>query len=940
MSRGRVLGLVAVLAVVVAVALWAAGGPGTIFGSRAGGAAGGGGDDADASGAGAAPAEAGTAAGGTTASRHAVLFGRPRAERRGVSAVLGRVVRAKDHTPVQGATAMLTGEGNGGEKVSPRVVTDERGTFVLTGVPSGDDYTLRVEPAGEPGAAVTGVALAAGETRDLGTILVGAAGRLSGRVVDPAGAGVAGAEVRLHAGYASLLDVMGDFVSILGSLDRDPTPLAKTTTDAAGRFELEDASPGPVVVIARAPGRRQAMRDSHVTAEGFAGGPITLVLEPGAVVAGTVVDGEGHGVPRARLGIMSEGTGGPADMMYGRVVTEADERGAWAASVGAESAKLRAFAAAEGYPTAFSGEFRAGDRDVRITLSRGATVEVAVVSKEGRRPLAGEQVLLGTSDGKSMDEPEASGGLLSGTTDADGLVTFQARPGAIQMLMVAGPFGGGMVMAQSGVPSTQGLEVDPLPALEAGKTHRVTVRVDETVTLVGRVTDPDGRPIAGASVSVFGAVFGSRSKALSGADGSYRLDGVSLESTLILLRAPGWVQRGYDSVKDDKENLGADRVVKKDFTMQPAATVTGRVVTEEGVPVAGAEVRWNGESGSYGFAEMTGGGGKAYTGVDGAYVLYDVDAGGDAKDAPLEATPAGAPQVEKEKEKEKGGSVVATADGFVKGRTSPFRVPAGGRARAPDVVLARGATVRGVVLAADGRPASGARLEVATNETLNDLMLAYSGRETRHATAGADGSFVLENIPDGDATVTAHHEGAAPTRKTVKVEGGKAAAPVEIRMRRAGEVKGRVLGPDGKPVADARVSVSGSLVGGGDGDDAWVSPVRARTGEDGAFRLEGLPPGRVEVEASAEGQRPASAEAVVGGSVEIRLVAAGAGDAARLAEVKAEIVKVATEMQAAKSSAERDRLLERLQALSREQQQLEKGAPSDDDEPAPPSQPR
>ncbi|MBI3946742.1 MAG: carboxypeptidase regulatory-like domain-containing protein [Armatimonadetes bacterium] len=91
-----------------------------------------------------------------------------------------------------------------------------------------------------------------------------------------------------------------------------------------------------------------------------------------------------------------------------------------------------------------------------------------------------------------------------------------------------------------------------------------------------------------------------------------------------------------------------------------------------------------------------------------------------------------------------------------------------------------------------------------------------------------------------------------------------------------GAIEGRVVDPAGGPVADAGVSASRTQAVPG------VVPFfggRARSGPDGRFRVEGLPPGTYHLDATASGNRPAGREGVVvaagrtTGEVELRLEA-------------------------------------------------------------------
>ncbi len=122
--------------------------------------------------------------------------------------------------------------------------------------------------------------------------------------------------------------------------------------------------------------------------------------------------------------------------------------------------------------------------------------------------------------------------------------------------------------------------------------------VNEVVTYSGRVLDPDGKPFAGASLYLVGAVEGPKTSAVratTGADGRFQVQALRSEVTgppnedewpvaAIVARAkghgPGWVLVGAG--KNGELTL---RLVRNDVTIQ------GRILDLQGKPVAGAVVR-------------------------------------------------------------------------------------------------------------------------------------------------------------------------------------------------------------------------------------------------------------------------------------------------------------------------------------------------------------
>jgi len=117
---------------------------------------------------------------------------------------------------------------------------------------------------------------------------------LRGKVVDEAGAGIAGARVTMARGDGLAFDLEGD-------QDFPWLRRQRTVTDAQGVFEFEGVRPGTQQVAVRAAGfapfDRQGLSvasDKLVTLEPF-------VLARGAVLSGVVVDPAGRGVAGARI---------------------------------------------------------------------------------------------------------------------------------------------------------------------------------------------------------------------------------------------------------------------------------------------------------------------------------------------------------------------------------------------------------------------------------------------------------------------------------------------------------------------------------------------------------------------------------------------------------------------------------------------------------------
>ena len=157
--------------------------------------------------------------------------------------------------------------------------------------------------------------------------------------------------------------------------------------------------------------------------------------------------------------------------------------------------------------------------------------------------------------------------------------------------------------------------------------------------------------------------------------------------------------------------------------------------------------------------------------------------------------------------------------------------------------------IRGVILdEATKEPVKGVPVTATAEGTLD---LGFLGRQVL---SGADGTFVVGGLVKGKYSVEVGiglgdgRDDYAP-RTVAGVTAGTRELRIEVARGRA--IAGRVVDEDGHPVAGKVVSLEplpAAVV-----DDVWIpGPFFSRsmrTGPDGAFRLEGLPPGTYSVHA-------------------------------------------------------------------------------------------
>ncbi|MEC8493553.1 MAG: carboxypeptidase-like regulatory domain-containing protein, partial [Planctomycetota bacterium] len=332
-------------------------------------------------------------------------------------------------------------------------------------------------------------------------------------------------------------------------------------------------------------------------------------------------------------------------------------------------------------------------------------------------------------------------------------------------------------------------------------------------TIAGRVVDESGNGVEGVDIGTasrmpwMGSAGARRTK--TAGDGSFLLKGVAPGEVQLEAKLEGWRDAEIESMDvADLERIDGMRV-----EMTRGASITGIVRWGDGTPAAGARVRATRVS----RAQWGGwGGGRVQTAAsaeadaDGTFALGGLDDGQYTVRA--SHWPAD----------------VAAAESSPRWRADlPART-----GESIELTLIGPATITGLVVDDRGEPVP--EFEVVAQP-------AESGvRSERASFASDDGRFSFARIGTGEWTLEARAEHMVPAGGVDVALPGEAGV-LTLRLDRAATVTGRVTDPAGAPVADAdvRVEESSSGRGGWGGDRARF---RARSGEDGGFLLEDLPP--------------------------------------------------------------------------------------------------
>jgi protocatechuate 3,4-dioxygenase beta subunit len=584
-------------------------------------------------------------------------------------------------------------------------------------------------------------------------------------------------------------------------------PGAFVRADGEGRFRLTlPTRRRPELEIAAAGflPRKAALSGAQVASRRGS----TFALARAAGLRGKVVDPQGRPLPGAAVAAVAERALG------GRAFAASDPVTERAFSGPQGQFELRLLHPGQGYevrasrPGAFpaAGRVTAGDpaaqpRALTLVLAPARPVRGKVQDPAGK-PIADAEVVLRPALRPGLSP--APGADAEGTTarsDAKGLFAVAEAPAAEIELAARKKGYAPAILPALRIPAGKG------PAGQ-GPADLGIVVLRPGARLAGRVLDQRGKAIADAGIFLLPqaldvnqaerALERRKPAATSAADGAFALEdlipGVPVH---LAIRAAGFLtlQRAVRPPAEPPITL----------RLQPAAALAGRVVDEEGDPIAGARVdfRWQ--------AALP----EEPDRPVGIPVFREARAGADGR-FELRGVPLGTAQVS------------ASAAGFVP--REPFEVvlPRPAQAGELRVVLTRGAVLQGRVTNAAGEPVPAVRVGLGGSSAATD----------------DDGLYWLEGAPPGHQEVLFVHASYGRLAKRFDVQPG--VNLLDIAFPPGVEVAGRVVDDTGKPVPAARVEL--------DSENHFdLKHHQDVTGEDGRFRLAPVTPGRYRLKAGAEG---------------------------------------------------------------------------------------
>ncbi len=595
---------------------------------------------------------------------------------------------------------------------------------------------------------------------------------------------------------------------------RDVT-LARTGGDGSARFDRE---PKPEVwVVAFKEGHSFASRNLF-DPTGVVPTPLTLPRPRS--LSGTVADGEGRPVGGAEVRVeAARGAAKPifyfapafGSLVRGTPIERAfvarsDPRGSFRLESLPDEAEVSLVTSAEGKATTRTASRTlrppapgGADAPTRIVILPEARVAGRVVSAVPGVGVAGRPVTLqGVFEGASST--------LAGkaTTDAEG--RFEIRglgAGWANIFLDDVPADGPWTFR-----AANDVRLTP------GATAEARIELVEGVIVSGPVASTDGRPILGVGIAAYGArnprTGSPPVTAVTDAVGIYRLCLPPGDAFLTLNgRVAGYTSPGNGESSRSVVIPGVGPAFTlPPFVMAPGVKLVGRIVDASGVPLRGAKL--------VGVCNQT------YcspldqaSAVADAQGRFSLDTQVDGQPIPLNESVTF--QVRLADGKEFDASVVPTGSGEVTIELPTLRDggPKGPERVAPDELA-------GVVVDAQGRPLEGV------------LAHPYSYVPNIKTLSDKEGRFRVKVPEQGKIEIRLSKERYEP-REFLGQPTGQAGWVVVMGDRTYFE--GRVVAPDGSPVADAPIRADGGMKrmgGGGIMNECWTE---GRSGKDGRYRL-------------------------------------------------------------------------------------------------------
>ena len=490
-----------------------------------------------------------------------------------------------------------------------------------------------------------------------------------------------------------------------------------------------------------------------------------------------------------------------------------------------------AYGFAGGHFGARSGEVE--DRamsPVALALEPSGVLRGQVVD-ERNRAVRGATVLAAPTDMRSsMIRRQAVGGIVTRTDEDGAFELFSLDPGVELEVSARAPG-----FARAAITRSP-LEVSGGPA---------QLRLLRGILASGTVVDEGGIPIVGAVARLVPTPVGGQDvqamirarfrpsapvpEAVSNADGRFEFVDLDAASYSLEIQAAGFAPTsiaGLEVERWTREEAALDDTTSAPFfdfgtvTLIPGQILEGVVRSASGRAVSGAEVVLRGSTNTIQSLGRDEEPAEFTTEEDGRFAFDSL-----AADVPY--------------------NVSASATGFAEARLEGLRLPLD---EAVELRLDPAASLRGRVLGSEGQPLEGASIR-ARGEPDGAGQAAL---DTAWASArtDADGRFELEDLARARWRLTVRAQDHV-SRDDIELTVRPPETPPDltIQLERGATLRGRITGPDGEAVTDARIQRRRTETA----SSVRFVTVGGASAADGRFSLDGLPLGPLSLSFSAEG---------------------------------------------------------------------------------------